>query len=689
MANRSPSPNLSRTHSGKSLKKLPWANPNSSKNSPSDTPQRVRAAIEQDENESDPKMNRARSPAAAAPPFKGAKNFMSPTISAASKAIAAASPKRKVLSERNDGTRSSSLTTDCSDSMESEVSNPMLETVDSGGGGGHHWESPKIIFSGASREMLRSRPLEDDFPIEEVPLCNNSPAMVSEEEDPSLLHLPPYDPKTNYLSPRPRFLHYRPKPRVDRAEELLVHGDGGLQLEERFSSESSSETSGRKIEEEIMSSSEVEESGEEVLNDGSSDYLEEDPPLARSSSRSRLVILSVVVLLITGLLGTAMQNPKISSSSGFFEMESIGEMHLRDPLAGFRDRGHLNLEKLSVKIKDWSVEFVASLRAVTRVLAFPHEDLGFFYSLEHHIEEAEKEQYLDQGVAIDAGVAEHSNSQTKIETETEEEEQKQHAEEGEYSVEEEEVAGEIKEEAEERDLVLPDTSSVDDPDLTSPRSEEEEEEEEEEETYLSSRMEDIVVGDVLTSPRSGEEEEEEEEPYLRSRVEDVVAGDAEEREPEAAIISGEVLSQIHQPTVGGAEEHDPLPGAAGLLLPSLQTLLGTSSVLLALAAIAIALRVKQNHDGGAPSAKKVTSAELASRSPETAMTTGESCPSESSSSFFHSDRRGRLPEDRSLRRDSTSSSQSFGSFTAYEKLSGKKQIELGRNKKESLDNGGE
>ncbi|CAA6663011.1 unnamed protein product [Spirodela intermedia] len=572
MANRSPSPNLSRTHSGKSLKKLPWANPNSSKNSPSDTPQRVRAAIEQDENESDPKMNRARSPAAAAPPFKGAKNFMSPTISAASKAIAAASPKRKVLSERNDGTRSSSLTTDCSDSMESEVSNPMLETVDSGGGGGHHWESrrsssPELHGRCSDRGHSKMIPYRGSSPLQQLS------AMVSEEEDPSLLHLPPYDPKTNYLSPRPRFLHYRPKRESteQRSSSSMAMADcsGGIR--------------------------------EEVLNDGSSDYLEEDPPLARSSSRSRLVILSVV-------------------------MESIGEMHLRDPLAGIQGSR--------------SPESREALRQDQRLV-----DLGFFYSLEHHIEEAEKEQYLDQGVAIDAGVAEHSNSQTKIETETEEEEQKQHAEEGEYSVEEESQGRSRRKQK--RDLVLPDTSSVDDPDLTSPRKEE---------TYLSSRMEDIVVGDVLTSPRSGEEEEEEEEPYLRSRVEDVVAGDAEEREPEAAIISGEVLSQIHQPTVGGAEEHDPLPGAAGLLLPSLQTLLGTSSVLLALAAIAIALRVKQNHDGGAPSAKKVTSAELASRS----------------SSFFHSDRRGRLPEDRSLRRDSTSSSQSFGSFTAYEKLSGKK-----------------
>ncbi|KAL0802674.1 hypothetical protein Bca101_057850 [Brassica carinata] len=46
--------------------------------------------------------------------------------------------------------------------------------------------------------------------------------------------LPPYDPKKNYLSPRPQFLHYRPNPSVEK------HLDERKQLEELFISESSS-----------------------------------------------------------------------------------------------------------------------------------------------------------------------------------------------------------------------------------------------------------------------------------------------------------------------------------------------------------------------------------------------------------------------------------------------------------------
>ncbi|MCI93272.1 hypothetical protein A2U01_0114570, partial [Trifolium medium] len=36
--------------------------------------------------------------------------------------------------------------------------------------------------------------------------------------------MPPYDPKTNYLSPRPQFLHYKPKPRMDLEDSFIMSG---------------------------------------------------------------------------------------------------------------------------------------------------------------------------------------------------------------------------------------------------------------------------------------------------------------------------------------------------------------------------------------------------------------------------------------------------------------------------------
>jgi hypothetical protein len=63
-----------------------------------------------------------------------------------------------------------------------------------------------------------------------------NPALAPLDADPSV---PTYDPKTNYLSPRPQFLHYRPNPRI----ELYLNKErDGQPLEEIFASECSSET---------------------------------------------------------------------------------------------------------------------------------------------------------------------------------------------------------------------------------------------------------------------------------------------------------------------------------------------------------------------------------------------------------------------------------------------------------------
>ncbi|CAN4107827.1 unnamed protein product [Withania somnifera] len=60
-------------------------------------------------------------------------------------------------------------------------------------------------------------------------ICNDeslvSPAIAPLDADPSL---PPYDPRTNYLSPRPQFLHYKPNPRI----EVLLNKEKGLDVGE-------------------------------------------------------------------------------------------------------------------------------------------------------------------------------------------------------------------------------------------------------------------------------------------------------------------------------------------------------------------------------------------------------------------------------------------------------------------------
>ncbi|KAK9156598.1 hypothetical protein Scep_003172 [Stephania cephalantha] len=142
------------------------------------SPKRFREGNE-NEQEKASSLNSSRSvqKAMKTPPTK---HFMSPTISAASKAVA---PRKKVLSERNDG----------------------AEDLD--------FDGHSVRSSQNSTTPLSSRGFErvvDD----------------DDDDDDDVLEpsFQPYDPLTNYLSPRPKFLRYNPNRRM----EILHRRDGDL-----------------------------------------------------------------------------------------------------------------------------------------------------------------------------------------------------------------------------------------------------------------------------------------------------------------------------------------------------------------------------------------------------------------------------------------------------------------------------
>ncbi|XP_058115503.1 uncharacterized protein LOC131258290 [Magnolia sinica] len=124
---------------------------------------------------------------------KAAKNFMSPTIAAASKATA---PRKKILVERNEASGSTYIEKNPKISME-------FTSRDLGSG----------LFDGSSCM---------------TPLSSK----VSESGDsPDSLSSLPYDPVTNYLSPRPQFLRYKPNRRLEmvlRRESELRRGEERL-----------------------------------------------------------------------------------------------------------------------------------------------------------------------------------------------------------------------------------------------------------------------------------------------------------------------------------------------------------------------------------------------------------------------------------------------------------------------------
>ncbi|KAM3362097.1 hypothetical protein P3S68_016951 [Capsicum galapagoense] len=139
-------------------------------------------------------------------PAKGSKNFLSLTISASSKI--AQSQTKKILVERNDPVRTSITLFEGKDTFFSTISKEHnqnsekvmdpKETIPVDGFPSVTKTPKMVMFSEAS---LNSESLYYTITMDSD-ICNDeplvSPAIASLDVDPSL---PPYDPKTNYLSP--------------------------------------------------------------------------------------------------------------------------------------------------------------------------------------------------------------------------------------------------------------------------------------------------------------------------------------------------------------------------------------------------------------------------------------------------------------------------------------------------------
>ncbi|KAF0909988.1 hypothetical protein E2562_001238 [Oryza meyeriana var. granulata] len=169
----------------------------------------------------------------------GAKNFMAPTISAASKA----SPRKKVLGERNEQqlhpVASSSPVKPMGAPPASEAGAPRRLRLSFDGAPDAPPASTPVAATGCRHSFGGEEPRVEN------PMCKNhhhaasDDAASAEAESYPAAAAAAYDPKTNYLSPRPRFLHYKPNPRID----LYRQGSSGVRrLEDGFASESSDET---------------------------------------------------------------------------------------------------------------------------------------------------------------------------------------------------------------------------------------------------------------------------------------------------------------------------------------------------------------------------------------------------------------------------------------------------------------
>ncbi|KAF8404797.1 hypothetical protein HHK36_009686 [Tetracentron sinense] len=428
-------------------------NPIAPANSPADLSRRnsagregissFRVSYEQKENDKDQnlKPGRVRSPAVS----KGTKNFMTPTISAASKI--AASPRMKVLTERNEAVRTSASFSDwkplftamnlsdvaediglkseiISDSQVSSeihkksesLSEPAIadfdhkeanfEATPKGDGSSILVSDGKPPFGSMNRrdfaavEVIGSKPDEVllnsqvfsntqkfsetisearslDFEYSNVefgskisPSCSSpSPFLAPLDIDPSF---PPYDPKTNYLSPRPKFLHYKPNPRIEAYPNKERGFDSGeATLEDSFTSESCSDSesseetqSGDSQNEfgDAYSSENIEEEETQVSEPDTSNThkpnkIVQVKRMSRPCSLVRSKSISLLLVLVIACLSISVTDSPVLYPSTFKD-QTFSKLDAPSNLVGFAKE---NFNGLVLNFRHWSVNAISYL----------------------------------------------------------------------------------------------------------------------------------------------------------------------------------------------------------------------------------------------------------------------------------------------------------------------------------------
>lgn len=313
---------------------------------------------------------------------KGTKNFMSPTISAASKF--SPSPRKKILVERNEPLRTSVSFSDSKIPSFSQVIGPSSPV---------NFKASKIEAIHDSKQSLGSNSEPHSLPetfseephsfnvTEEPDSVNLDPSFkisppasssfsISAPLDSDLM--PPYDPKTNYLSPRPQFLHYRPNPRV---RFYLEKENEGKRLEDSLISESFSDIDATEETQSEYSQKEFEDiSSGEVMNTEDKPEEEEEelhvsepiPAIfseetSKGQSKPRFfwrkkIIFSLMVLSFACLSISAIHSPVIDPS--MFERAASSKLYDHSEIADFLRASFNGFGK---KLLVWSAKSVSFL----------------------------------------------------------------------------------------------------------------------------------------------------------------------------------------------------------------------------------------------------------------------------------------------------------------------------------------
>ncbi|XP_030972767.1 uncharacterized protein LOC115992680 [Quercus lobata] len=232
------------------------------------------------------------------------KHYMSPTISAASKAII---PKKKILAERNEAS-------------ESIFSEPVVQ------------KTPNL-----ESKTTSSNPLTEKSDIAS-PQGFEPNGNGNEENVVADGSLRPYDPLTNYLSPRPKFLRYKPNRRQEilhRLENEIPEGKDGLSStsgsseSQKVSDEESDSGSGHgSLISSTQEGSRQQEHEEIEESDEENEEVEEEK--VWSVKRVLESLFWFVLLVISTLYISSMNSPEPSPSLQSFEGPKYGYCEIQN-----------------------------------------------------------------------------------------------------------------------------------------------------------------------------------------------------------------------------------------------------------------------------------------------------------------------------------------------------------------------
>lgn len=264
---------------------------------------------------------------------------MAPTISAASKINA--SPRKKILVERNELARSSVSFSDVKSLiMQDNESTPEIAL-----------KPKKVSFSNVKSMIMGDNeckePLEGNADlIQVIPSFEISPKvsiLAPPDADPLIL---PHDPQTNYLSPRPQFLHYRPNPFIE-----LYRERDGKQFDECLATKSYHDTG------------ETESEGSQRESEDAAATVGESLEAKRRSkqrfcTKSKFIVLLMV--LAFAYFSVLAANSPAFTSSGLEEL-SLLNFHVAPQITAF---AKAKFEVFTENLWQWSDSFVSYVYSI-------------------------------------------------------------------------------------------------------------------------------------------------------------------------------------------------------------------------------------------------------------------------------------------------------------------------------------